>query len=185
MDTIRAVYRLAVMLGTLVVLGMAFVAYGPPPEKLGPLIDCAWNQASESLVEWRKDSRGNKRGDAAELELTPLAPAAAPPPTMTVSDRVEIPPPPLFTDAVDEANQPRPSGVQQLLAELNAMGMGEHRLDRFGTTGQLYRFSCRVAYPGQVAMQQHLEAVAATPGEAVANVLRQLEAARRSQTIQN
>ncbi len=209
MEAMRAFYRLSVMVGTLVVLGLAYAAYGPPIEELGPLCERAGDMVAEAIAEWQQEtpptdterlaltpvdpatteptgmapasnSLGHSRGHAAgdmglanyespidqPLQASPISenwPAAAAPSIATVAERNPLP-------ASDR--------IKQMVDELNGLGMGWHKLHRWGQAGELYRFSCRVSYPGQAVMQQHFEAVAAEPAAAVANVLSQVRAER-------
>ncbi len=200
MESIRACYRLLVMIGTLVVLGLAYVAYGPPVDELGPLCRRAGDMVAEAIAQWQNEA---PLSDTQRLALTPMGPAdngtADNGPTdngpnnngparLELANRGQSPVTaiasswPIEPNRVTLATAIEPSTpddpMQQMITELNGLGMGSHKLHRWGEVGELYRFSCRMSCPGQAVMQQHFEAIASEPAAAVANVLGQVRAVR-------
>jgi hypothetical protein len=167
METLKALYRLMVMGGTLAVVAMAYLAYGPPIDELRPLCQRGIDFATELVADCTAAARPP---ESQSLTLTPIHPVA----DLSGATAAAASQSPSTTLAPATPAVAAPATVEPLLAALNRLGMGHHKLHSFGAQGEFYRFSCRVSYPGQSAIEQHFEAIAESPQAAVSRVLEQV-----------
>ncbi|MGB9688328.1 hypothetical protein [Thermogutta sp.] len=64
--------------------------------------------------------------------------------------------------------------LEQLAQQFRALGAARYRLERWGTDGQLFRFTCEMPVKGVPHMTRLLEAIAPSPEEAMRRVLTQI-----------
>ena len=70
--------------------------------------------------------------------------------------------------------------LTQLFAQLSELDVQAPQLSPWGKSGQLFRFSCRASLKQQADFTRHFESVAATPSEAVEEVLAQVSTWRNT-----
>ncbi len=84
----------------------------------------------------------------------------------------------------DESPPDQDHGSQDPLAHasrrLRKLGATNFQLESWGNEGQLFRFHCRVPLADQKRIARHFEATRPQPGEAVNEVIRQIEAWRQN-----
>jgi hypothetical protein len=71
--------------------------------------------------------------------------------------------------------------TQLLMSRLAELGAVEPRLAKWGSSGQLYRFSCRVSLDKAPKATRHFESVAAEPVAAVEDVIASVGAWRTAE----
>lgn len=64
--------------------------------------------------------------------------------------------------------------LAEMEAQLRRLGALRYRLERWGQMAELYRFTCEMPVPGVSGMSRLWQSVAASPEEAVAEVLREI-----------
>jgi hypothetical protein len=177
MSSYQAITRTVIMLGTIAVGIMAWRVYGPPAEKLAPVI----NRSVEVVNEW--------------LGRMPSEPAIEPLPAPTLRVAEESPPaislpigPPLRVDADIEPaghSEPIPPSplhtrlaadsvnvqIEDLLAQLKRLGAMDTSLQPWGSAGKSYRFQCRLVSAENPTIERHFDAIEADPRAAVEQVL--------------
>jgi hypothetical protein len=184
-------YRIVVMGMVVAVAGMAWKVYGPP-------LDTAIDWAQETMaVAQQMIVLGNSAESPKPIQVSAEPSAMGPtygrpihnhPDTHVQPASVSLtsPEPPIMPPAI--ASGPAGTGAPaqppsnprattgQLLAQLTGQGMTEHRLERWGSEGQLYRFSCQVAPADNPLYARHFEAVAADGESAVTRVASEVAA---------
>jgi hypothetical protein len=73
-------------------------------------------------------------------------------------------------------NSPDDDALSQGERRLRALGMASYRLETWGVTGELYRFSCQVALSDRAQAMKHFEATETSPAKVIESVLQQVEA---------
>ena len=112
--------------------------------------------------------------------------------------RQVIPPTPEWDGPGTEARAPHaqlPSGVpptsaepshmaawQEMASALQQLGALEYALEKWGDSGELYRFRCLAAVPGTTSYQRHFHAVDGDGGRAVERVVEQVREWRAAAT---
>ena len=71
---------------------------------------------------------------------------------------------------------------QQRASALQELGAVEYALEKWGSSGKLYRFRCLVAVEGARSYQRHFEAIHDDGGRAVEQVLQQVRSWRKAET---
>lgn len=170
MNTFQAATRTVIMLGTLAVAMMAWQVYGPPPEKLAPILDRAFQLANESLgseplAPEPSDMSPPRMEEVYEPSTGPLPPATP----LRVDSEVA---PASFINPPSETPSANP---EALLARLRSLGAVDAELKPWGATGQTYRCQCRAANPANPTLERHFDAISNDPRGAVEQVLVELE----------
>lgn len=178
MQALQAAYRATVMIGTLVVGALAYRAYGPQLETLTPLVGRLQELAAEvcwpaSTTPQAPDvSSGLTHPDRFVASASPLA-AIEPPQLLDANVQPAAswdPPPPPATRTTPSAESP----VAVVIRELNERGVSEYSLNKWGSSGEFYRFYCSAPWGDGGRYIRQFEAVAADPAEAAERVLQQV-----------
>lgn len=82
------------------------------------------------------------------------------------------------SDSISPLPQESNEAAQRLIARLEASGVLDPQLEPWGSSGELYRFSCRVPWGGEVSYTRHFESVAREPTAAVEAVAEEVDAWR-------
>lgn len=197
---LESFWRLTIMLGTMVVVGMALYEYGPPPEQAAKIVD---DLASRAQQLWAEHVSQDSSVASAELDAPPPYQA----PLLSANAASNSPPawapegtPPQWPAAVDF----EPSGtaappiaprfeasttsqaqhslggapsIAGLTAELQQLGAEEMDLEPWGSEGRLHRFQCSVGIAGGSGFRRHIEAIGTTPLQALQTALAELRTA--------
>lgn len=112
--------------------------------------------------------------DVLPAQAPASAPASAPAPP--------VGPRPTEQTAGATGGEPRGDGptVQQLAARLQQLGATYYLLEKWGETGALYRFHCRVALADNPQQFRYFEATSQVPHQAMVDVVAQVERWRES-----
>jgi hypothetical protein len=205
MSSFTTMFRVVVMLAVGAGLFKGWQLYGPSAEEVKSALVRA-TEIAESIWKNGQAAEDEKRPPLDSLKSAPpfaFAPSALtgtramPPATLSpataASATTDVPtapaltnPPPIGPPA--EKMQPAPaatngneSRLKELLSRLEQLGGAEPKLTSWGSTGRLYRFSCRAALNRSPALTQHFESVAAEPAIAVEQVVAKVEAWRMAQ----
>ncbi|HEV3004696.1 MAG TPA: hypothetical protein VGX78_09550 [Pirellulales bacterium] len=73
-------------------------------------------------------------------------------------------------------NSPCDDALSHGERRLRELGMASYRLETWGVTGELYRFSCQVALSNRGQAMKHFEATETSPAKVIESVLQQVEA---------
>jgi hypothetical protein len=199
MSPLRTIYRVIVMIAAGVVVVMGWQLYGPPTEKVKAFAvsaieraQAAWNNSQEqtppeTLAEDPRPqsapliaSEPGVPGANAAAFATGNEPTAAP--ELSVSNDAAAPTaatPSTELLAVEQESDRLP----QLLAQLEQIGGAKPELGEWGSSGHLYRCSCRAHLSDSPAFVRHFEAVAEEPAAAVEQVVARVEAWRAEQHL--
>lgn len=201
---LEAFCRLAIMVGTLVVGGMALYLYGPPPEKAAAMLEGITRRASELIEQGTAETSQVTQAPAVQpLGLAPLqsgmqapqanfsenrapsshldpnvSPATAELATLRSPDL--LPPQRQSAAAASVSAWMQDPQLASHVHELQQLGAQLPKLEPWGTDGRLHRFHCSAALPGCEAFQRHFDAIRPTPAEAVAVALAELREWRTS-----
>lgn len=157
----KTTLRALVMLTVLVGLPSAWVYYGPLPTSAQRVVDRFVTTAKETLG-WDEPSPYHLAdGKDVDYMPGPRTEAAAAPFTETE------PAAPVALPPVVEATNP----LEPLLARLRELGVAEYALERWGASGELYRFHCEMPLGSGEGFTQQFEAVAADPRATVEQVV--------------
>jgi hypothetical protein len=204
MPSFTTVFRAIVMLVAAVLLVKGWQSYGPSTEQLKSIALQALEAANAKQSE-RNVAEQNAGLVAEEKASAPLAPPLAVA-TESASQTARQQPnvhatwdssvkPATFPDHNKDASR-GPDGRQSvsgadaehlsaLLKRLETLGATETKLTAWGTTGELYRFSCRAAIADTPAFARHFESVSAAPHAAVEGVVAKVEAWRTAKLGQH
>lgn len=184
--------RSTIMLGTLIVGGMALYLYGPPPEEAASMLEGALERGSALIAEFSTNASGPTPTTTRGPAPASLAPA---PPTRSLSAQsswlnAAAPLSPLPNTAL--SNAPLPSMTMRtaagrrsirlashaelapLAAELQRLGATDLDLQPWGDAGSLYRFQCAAPISGGGGFTKHCESIDRSPEAAVLAVLYQV-----------
>lgn len=177
MSSYQAITRTIIMLGTIAVGIMAWRVYGPPAEKLAPIINRSVEVANE-LLGRTGTGKPSEHLPAPELSVAKESPPAIfrpGNPPLRVDTEVEpaghsepFVPGPLPSRSLANSNRAQ---IDDLLAQLKSMGAVDTILQPWGSSGQTYRFQCRVASSEDPAIDRHFDAIDSDPRTAVKRVL--------------
>jgi hypothetical protein len=191
MSALRTVYRVVVMVAAGVIVVKGWQLYGPSTETVKAFaveamekVQAAWDRSQSqappaTLAE-------DPRPQAAPLNGLGQTVALAAPPFVAADGTITAPAlgaigdAPAFPTTAEPAAQ-ESDRLPQLLARLETMGCADPQLGAWGSSGKLYRFSCRAQLGDTPAFTQHFEAVAEEPVEAVEQVVAHVEAWRERQ----
>ncbi|MCI0493291.1 MAG: hypothetical protein L0Z07_10185 [Planctomycetes bacterium] len=164
----QTTFRAIVMLATLAIVVKGWQFYGPPTEQLKSFALRATEIVQKSLQSIQQPD------SLAADPRTAAAPPAAPPLSVPTSAAQ----PPLASaamllpagreqqqDSVDDDQQ-----LQAMRTRLEQLGVRDQRLEPWGSSGEFYRFSCRVPWGEVAGFSRHFESVAQKPLAAVAAV---------------
>jgi len=152
------------MLTVLVGLPSAWVYYGPLPPRAQQTVDQLVATAKEALG-WDKQAPFTLT-DGQELGYQPPGASDVEASLLQV-EMAPLPASPL--DAVGPT--PAVNPLEPLLARLRALGVVEYALERWGSTGELYRFHCEMPLGPGVELTQQFEAVSNDPQASVEQVV--------------
>lgn len=140
---------------------------------------------------------GIEFGAGAKVETADAPPSATPPQPVQVPANAMPAPQPVggavqtnYVPAPQEVapNSGDPAGAKRLLesndfsaiqTHLRQLGAVHSQLETWGADGKLYRFHCRVSLNGSQNLVRFFEARHADPAQAMAEVMRQVEAWRQ------
>lgn len=180
MNAYQAITRTIIMLGTLAVGMMAWQVYGPPPERLAPIVNRAMELANQTL--------GRDEAEPRALEMPPPRLSAIDDPTvLPLPERMPLRVDPEVAPAThtqaSHAAETSPQGsVEELLERLRSLGGVDVEMKPWGATGQAYRCQCRVASVENPALERHFDAIATDPRAAIEQVLAEVERWRNRAT---
>jgi hypothetical protein len=171
MNKFQAVSRTVIMLGTLVVGILAWQVYGPPPEKLAPLLNRAVEMANKSLG---REPEPPSPETLPPPQLMPMDDSVAKPLTPAAQLRVdgEVAP---ASYASETTHPPAANNTEALLLHLRSLGALEPELKTWGSSGNSYRCQCRAANPANPTLERHFDAIDDDPQGAVEQVIAQME----------
>jgi len=147
--------RAMVMLLILVGLPAAWVYYGPLPPRA--------QRVADRVVELAQDALGWEQPQSAEATIT--APRYG-------TEIVEATPlEPTIGTAIEnrEAEQ-----VEPLLVRLRGLGVLEYHLEKWGNSGQMYRFRCAMPLAQSDEVTRQFEAVTDNPKASIEQVVREV-----------
>ncbi len=177
---LESFWRATIMLGTLVVGGMALYVYGPPPEKAAEFIDQVASRIQELSGEQAEAAAGEDPAAAfpgTRFATAPLpVPLGAPPQASVASQE----PPAGASGLVPLAPPLLPSGasgasVGSLKEQLAQLGAEEVQLEPWGADGTLYRLHFSALMAGQSGFRRHFDAIESSPTKAAASGLAALK----------
>ncbi|TWT85205.1 hypothetical protein Pla123a_00110 [Posidoniimonas polymericola] len=179
---VQALLKLVVMVGIVVVGGMAYHLYGPPAGEASALLDRIVQQAR---TEYHKLQGGDSPSPAVAVtplaapvqDLMPPAPGRLQASELSpVADFSREPMAPLAPlPALQEpAAEPVPESVKQLVSELRALGAEDIQLTPWGAEGAYHRFACCAPLPGETGFVRHFDAIEPNAPLAVARVCDQV-----------
>jgi hypothetical protein len=189
MSPLKTIYRLVVMIAAGVIVVKGWQLYGPPAEKVKAfavsaveMAQSAWNKSQPEPTPPVDDPRPQ----AAQLvanepdvsgDTAPLFAGAGEPVTAPALQAVDQAPAEPAGGQTTDATAAAPGSdvLPQLLARLEAIGGAKPELGEWGSSGNLYRCSCRAHLAGSV-LARHFEAVAHEPVAAVEQVVASVEA---------
>jgi hypothetical protein len=200
MQSLKTLYRVVVMAATIVIVVQAWKLYGPTFEQLNSLVLRGLDMAKGGLGSAGEPLAAKEgpapQSNASLTEAPPLAAAsgqAAPPLAERSSaefganqpDQARVPtegaPITPISALSADTSQHDPNGLQGLFAQLEKLGARDPKLDRWGASGQLYRFCCQAAWGESAQFYRHFESIAEEPTIAVQQVLAQVDAWRTAQ----
>ena len=163
--------RAAIMLLVLVGLPSAWVYYGPLPPSAQGVVDRVVELAQEALGygQVKHDSESMISAPRYQLNLSTPAPS----PTVTTVDR----PGERGDSAISFQAEP-------MLKQLRGMGAAEYSLEKWGNSGQMFRFRCAMPLVQDAEATQQFEAVAGNPLVSIQQVVGEVSSwqlARREQ----
>lgn len=201
MNSLKIAYRTVVMLGTLVVGGLAYRAYEPQIKQLEPVLTRVQELAEEY---WNGAPAGDEANPLtiAEPESFPAGVALEPMERSSTATQAS-----LFDDNVQpaarwdgghtesnvvtdsqrhsagmdappkavSANLPSNSTVATIVQRLSTRGVTDYSLSPWGSGGGFYRFQCSVPWGLDGRYAKQFESVSAEPADAAREVLAQVE----------
>ena len=191
MPSLATVWRAIVMFAAAVLLVKGWQSYGPSAEQLKKITLRALGAASDSTKQTEKpfeEDPGLVTEEKAAVSFAPPLVDAAQSALQTGASGQNMSP-------QRESSVNPPGGLQifsgpdrehlsALLERLETLGGTEPKLTAWGTTGELYRFSCRAAIADSSTFARHFESVSTAPQAAVEDVVAKIEAWRTSQQEQ-
>lgn len=180
---IQALLKLVVMVGIVIVGGMAYHLYGPPAGEASALLDRIVHQARVEIQRLQGPPPAPTAVAAAPAvapvtsDLTLPAPAGSPSGEMAplASLRAEPMAPLAPLPKLEEpSSQPVPESVQQLVAELRELGAEDIQLTPWGAEGAYQRFACCAPVPGESGFVRHFDAIEPSAQLAVTRVFDQV-----------
>ena len=198
MPSLRTVFRAVVMVSVLAVVVKGWMLYGPSREQVASLGVRAIELGDSLLAQFREPAPTESDPQVAPPPFVaapaePVGPAAQRlPPTLTpppapsevqLAAAAEPAAPALAQSATPPPLEPAGSDarLEAALAQLDQLGVGQHELRPWGTSGQLYRFCCSAAWGNSPGYSRHFEAVATEPVVAVEQVVGQIAAWRAAE----
>jgi len=191
MPSLTTLYRAIVMIAVGVIGVKGWQLYGPSNEqvKSGALRIIELAQSSLSQPS-RAGAEANRSSSDPRISTPPLlTPGASGGPDVPRVPPIAAPqmratePPQLLSDDTSPAPAAEADAMPALLSRLEELGAIDPKLASWGTSGNLYRFTCRAAWGDTPAYTRHFEAVAGEPRVAVEQVVTKVEAwqARRNE----
>lgn len=203
MPSISTLFRATIMIATAFCVVKGWQMYGPTTEQVKALASTALAKAQAALQEQGLAADpAAPTTDASPLavqpplvppnslatagpqapQLVPLQQGLADPSAETPSVTQTIPLGPMelaaTSDAATAPIPPSADAVAASLTRLHELGGTDAELNSWGTTGELYRCSCRAKLEQSSLIAHHFEAVAQEPAAAVEQVVAKLEAWR-------
>jgi hypothetical protein len=185
MQSFKTFYRLAVMGVTLAIFVMLWRLYGPPAAQLKSMALRAVEEVENMLrpAAEKPPARSDPKSIPADASSAPpllgLAPGnEAAPAQGSGQSTKQLQAAPLATVSPIAELAGGNSRVESLLARLETLNVQEPQLVAWGSSGKLFRCSCRAAWGQSPEFSRHFESVAAEPEAAVEQVLAQVNAWR-------
>ena len=178
MTPLRTIYRLVVMAAAGVIVIKGWQLCGPTTDQVKAfavdaieLAAAAWDRTKSPAMP--PDALADDpRPPAISLNADGVSvPSVVAPPIIRASETVAAP-------AVNAPFPAAPERLPELLAHLQEIGGANPQLGAWGSSGELYRFSCRAQLPDSPLFVRHFEAVANEPLAAVEQVVANVEAWR-------
>ena len=162
-------FRALVMLAVLVGLPGAWIYYGPLPAGAQRVVDRLVVAAKEAAGWEKPPSRESTRREL------PAAPTWTPPATSELSHVVPLTPAMPSPALLQEGAAPSlEATMEPLLARLREFGAVEYVLERWGDSGDLYRFRCAIPLASSRDATRQFEAVAESPQSTIEQVVHQV-----------
>ncbi len=196
MPWLKTVYRAIVMIAAGVIVVKGWQLYGPSADQVKTFAVAALEKAQAA---WDESAAGQNAETPTADPRTTAPPLVAEQSPQAV-DSIPVEPAPklvpltnageITMDGVGGTTLAAPSpmaaqleadGVAPLLARLHEMGGADARVMEWGSSGELYRCSCRAKLAETSALARHFEAVANEPAAAVEQVVAKVEAWRTEQ----
>lgn len=196
MSPLRTTFRVVIMVSVLAVVVKGWFLYGPSREQVSSVGVRAIELGDSLLSRFRDPTppAAAPQGGPPPFVATPaeagpsaqrLPPTLSPPAVGEVQLASAIDPagPAVASQMVAPVSQPAgvDARIEAALAQLDELGAGQHQLQPWGTSGQLYRFCCSAAWGSGPDYSRHFEAVAAEPAAAVEQVVGQVAAWRAAE----
>ncbi len=191
MPSFQTIFRAVVMVGVAAVAVKGWHLYGPTNEQVKAVATQAIEMA-QSAIQSRQQASANVPLDprvaappASNANQSPSAISGAPvlapqnpPLTSTEAPKLlpESPSSPAAAILLPTATPAGSDRMSELMSRLQQLGAADTNLAAWGSSGNLYRFSCRAPLANAPAMTQHFESVAAEPVVAVEQVIAKVEA---------
>ncbi len=189
MASLKVVYRLTIMAGSLVVGGLAYVAYGPELETLKPAVERVRQAVIAALEDDSVETPLADHASINDLQPAPAGDSTTSPPADWYADPSGELTPISVSPQVDSqvmqaglsvegpiAGAPLASSVVAVVEQLEQLGVKEYSLSPWGEGGQFYRFKCFAPWGEGGVFSQQFEAVANDPTEAANEVLQKIAA---------
>jgi hypothetical protein len=202
MSSMTTLYRAIVMIATGIVVVKGWQLCGPSTQQVKSAALRALELAQEALNQSPQEGSAggalvaDPRTDPSAFEaaggISPsVSPAAAPPllggdapaaaAQLPVTGQASAEPPGL--SMTHPETMPKLAGADaerlpELLSRLEGLGVAEPQLAAWGSSGHMYRFSCRAKIGDSPGLARHFESVAAEPLVAVEQVVAKVEAWR-------
>ena len=191
---VQSLLKLCILVGVVLVGGMAYHLYGPPAGEATALLDRIVREARLAVADWQ----GVPVAQAAPTPTPAVSQPAhwgagsltsAPPtelqpaPLAAAQPGVHEPMAPLAPLPVATAPSalPTPKSVEELLEQLRSLGVEDLELSAWGAEGALHRFACCAPLPGDSGFVRRFDAIEADAQLAVARVFDQVRQWRGSQ----
>lgn len=190
MNSLKIAYRTVIMLGTLVVGGLAYRAYEPQIRQLDPVLTRVQELASEywsgtdaATEDQQPLALESPEGFPAGVALSPLAlpkedgPAVYDAQVQPVAKWDE---PPALSSAgaappAMSSLLPSETSVAAIVQRLSAHGVTDYSLSHWGGGSEFYRFQCSAPWGLDGRYSKQFESVANEPAAAAREVLAQVE----------
>ncbi|MEX2315937.1 MAG: hypothetical protein WD669_02225 [Pirellulales bacterium] len=181
MQWFNTMYRVVVMAVTLAIVVMGWRLYGPPASQVKAIALRLVEQAENALRPTANHAEAAPTAQVQAITHEPIADKAPAPGPLLAAAPVDQPGTGHLIDQPTE--QPGEERLKSLLAQLAELNVQEPQVDRWGTSGQLFRCTCRAAWGPSPQFGRHFESVAEAPEAAVEQVLDQVVAWRSAERI--
>jgi hypothetical protein len=184
-SAVQALLRLCIMLGVLVVGGMAYHLYGPPVGEASALLDRMVTTAREFMASNSTASQSPAaipappRTAMALAELRPLSPGPTYDPmvsaTSSMAPLAALPVQLAPMRGKNMAEHALSPALEALMRQLQSLGAEQFHLAPWGSDGAMHRFECSAPLPGASGFVRHFDAIESDAQLAVSRVLRDVQ----------